>query len=449
MLLRRTRKAVGVLCLWMSSSFVIAQPPAAGPAETNVYPSDGSYLQDGVPIFDDELELWPQFRFQADWVYMTRQNRSSSLPVISGPDKFSLNDVGFNYSSGYRLNLGFMNDDFEVEGSFLQLDGLGGTQNGTLGKPLVFDGRDSYTNSTLAAQLAIDGDLNPNFLNSGTFFSPINAAANNVDAVTPANDETNELETLQKDAVYSARYTSNLQDFEVNFKGRQQPGRLLRFGVGYRNVKLNELGSIQLRGVFDTFDTDGDDSAGNNGPNDGLSNAALLGAGLSLTSGPSNGFNENVSPTAPDTLLFSTNTRAANVLNGLQGTLDASFFQSDYFELGAFGRAGVYYNQASGSVSETYRDLANPGSIYSRRFTDTKDQVAFVGNLGVTGRFRLRENVRLFTSYEVMFLSGVAVAPDQVRGIQTDISGTTSLDLQTNGNAVLYGGRVGIEILLP
>jgi len=41
---------------------------------------------------------------------------------------------------------------------------------------------------------------------------------------------------------------------------------------------------------------------------------------------------------------------------------------------------------------------------------------------GLTGRVFLRQNVRLFGSYEAIFLSGLALAPDQMRGITTTVS---------------------------
>jgi hypothetical protein len=48
-----------------------------------------------------------------------------------------------------------------------------------------------------------------------------------------------------------------------------------------------------------------------------------------------------------------------------------------------------------------------------------------------------------------MYLSGIALAPDQTGGIHTDINNTTSLDLRTHGSALYHGGRIGIEFLFP
>ncbi|HLQ43169.1 MAG TPA: hypothetical protein VK137_00455, partial [Planctomycetaceae bacterium] len=407
MVLRRTRRAAGVLAIWMFSAIAGAQPPvenppavttnpAGTPPAATSYPSDNSsYILGNGESFYDGQELGPQFRFQADWVFFTRQNRAKSIPVFSGPESVNQRDIDFNFQSGYRLNLGFMNDDFELEGSFFSLNGLDGSRSGTLANAVVFDGPTGFAAATPAAQAAVGVD--PNFLTSTTLFSPINAAANH-NSATAADNETNELEFLDPGTQFLLKYTSSLQDFDINLKGRRQSGRLLRFGFGYRNIQFNESGLAAMRGSFNTADTDGDETAGNNDPNDGLSNAALTavpGAGLTLASG-AGGFSENTPPVSPDQLLFTSSTRATNQLNGVQGTVDATFLESEYFQLGGYAKAGVYHNAARGSVSERYQDLLNSKSTYTRSFSDSKDRAAFAGNLGLTGTVFLRENLRLF-----------------------------------------------------
>lgn len=443
MRLRSSRWAASVLALGMSAAVAIAQPPAA-PATDAAYPSEAlNYSFDDGGNFYDELDLSSQFRFQADWVSYTRQNKAESIPLFTGPESVNQRNADFNYQSGYRLNLGFMNEDYELEGSFLKLDGPSSSLNGTLTNAVVFDGEAGFSAASIAAQGTIGGTAN--FLESTTLFSPINTAANHF-GVAP-NDEANELEFLDPGATYQLRYTSDLQDFDINLKGRRQSGRLLRFGFGYRNIQFNEGGLAALRGSFNTVDTDGDETPGNNGLNDGLSNAALAASGLDVDT--AGGFFENTLPTLPDQLLFTSASGTTNQLNGVQATLDATFLESEYFSIGGYAKAGVFHNKAQGSITETYQDLENGLSRYSRSFSDRRDRAAFAGNLGVTGTVFLRENLRLFGAYELMYLSGVALAPDQSGGIQTDIANVTSLNLQTNGQAMFHGGRVGFEILFP
>ncbi len=453
MVSRNMRMAVGVLCCWISSVLAFAQPPAESPTAAGLYPQDGSsYVYNNGTSFEDELELSPVFRFQADWVFLKRNNDINDIPAISGPDSYGLSDAEFDYKSGYRLNLGLMNDDFELEATFMELDGLSASRFGRLANAIVFDGPAAFAAAIPGARATVGAT--PNFLTSSTLFSPINAAALDPADETDGLGVLNELEYIQPGAAYFACYTTDVQDFEVNFKGRRQSQRMFRFGVGYRNLQYREIGQVGFRGTFDTVDAIDDFDVPTNPdnlPNNGLSDGSLIRQGLTLDSGDADGFSENdvLLPGDNDVLLFASNTHASNRLNGVQGTLDAMFLESDYFQIGGYAKAGVYHNDVSGSLSETYTDIVNDGSTYSRQFSDAKDRIAFVGNLGVTGTVILRENFRFFAAYEMMFLSGVALAPDQQQGLTTDIAGNMYLDLQTNGSAVLYGGRLGFEILLP
>ena len=457
MFLRSTRWAASVLALGMSAATVVAQPPAA-PAKAppasdaliappSVYPQEGANysFEDGDNFFN-ELDLSPQFRFQADYLFYTRENRAKALPVISSDTEgFTTKGAGFNYNSGYRLTLGFMNDDFEFEGSYFELNGLGSTNSGSLTNAVVFDGLAGFTAASGTTQAIFGIGTVPNFLESSTLFTPINAAAN-FSSTTAADNEVNELEFLDPGAQYVVKYDTSLQDFDFNLKGRRQSGRLLRFGVGYRNIQFNESGLVALRGTFNTADTDGDETLGNNDPNNGLSDTALrntvTGGGLTPAVGAT-GFQQ------ANQLLFTSATRSNNQLNGVQATMDATFLESEYFQIGGYAKAGVYHNRARGSVSEVYQNLENPQSLYSRSFSDSQNRVAFAGNLGVTGTVFLRDNLRLFGGYELMYLSGVALAPDQNGGISTSIANVTSLNLQSHGQALFHGGRVGFEILFP
>ncbi len=443
MRLRSSRWAASVLALGMSAAAAIAQPPAA-PATDAAYPSEAlNYTFDDGGNFYDELDLSSQFRFQADWVSYTRDNQAKNIPLFTGSESVSQRDADFSYQSGYRLNLGFMNEDYELEGSFLKLDGLNSSLNGTLTNAVVFDGEAVFFGGGISNPARdAAGGASANFLESTTLFSAINAAANHVAGAL--DNETNELEYFDPASVtYQVHYTSNLQDFDVNLKGRRQSGRLLRFGFGYRNIQLNEGGLAALRGEFNTIDVDGNEAGGN----DGLSNAAFVAAGLNVVT--AGGFSQNTLTPPPDQLLFRSSTNATNQLNGAQATLDATFLESEYFSIGGYAKAGIYHNRARGSITESYQVLENNPPSYTRSFSDGKDRVAFAGNLGVTGTVFLRDNLRLFGGYELMYLSGVALAPDQSGGVQTDIAIVTSLNLQTHGQVLFHGGRVGIEILFP
>ena len=270
------------------------------------------------------------------------------------------------------------------------------------------------------------------------------------------------MEYLKEGAQFSTHYTSDLRDIEVNFKRRPQPGRWIRFGLGYRNFQFNELGQTRLTGTFGAVDSGLIAVPADAGTSDqGLSNGSLTGAGLTsifTTTTPApptplaNGFSDGSTSapvTAPDVLLFSSNSNVVNQLNGVQATVDFQFLESDVWELGGFAKAGVYRNAARGTITERYADVQNDKTTYSRSLNASNNGAAFAGHLGLTSRVMLRKNVRIFTAYEVIFLSGLALAPDQVRAVSNEPTPGASLNLQSHGNLILHGGRLGLEILFP
>ena len=438
----RTSFAASLLSLTLSVA-ALAQDPVHSPfTQPGSVAAENSSLLNGTT--PDGWNVDWQWRFQADAVYLTRNNHWRDIPVISGPETFRPSNLDFDYKAGSRLSLGIMQDDFEMDFVFTTLNDWKDSQSGVLTHGVNFDGPVAYGAALPAAQTVVDPGSNPNFITTSTFFAPINTAA-----LTGA--EANELEFLKPGASYSQSFSSSYQDFEVNYKRRPQPGRFARFGFGYRNVQLDERGNTALSGTFDTVDSaTGLEAAGNNG----LSNGSLVSGGLTAPTlaGSAVGFSENtgVVPALPtDELLFTTKLHAKNQLNGVQLTSDFLFLESEYFELGAFGKAGVFHNFASGNISENYTDTLNDRANYSRTFNSTKQAASFLGQAGLTGRIFVRENVRLFGSYEAMYLSGLALAPDQMRGITTTVPPAASLDLRTQGSVFIHGGRIGVEILWP
>lgn len=411
MRLRRTSLVASLLSLTLSAS-ALAQDPASH-------------------SIDDRNLDW-QWRFSADAVYLRRNNQSHGLPVLSGPETFRFPDVDFNDEYGTRLSLGIMEDDYEFEVTFLTMNNWIDSQNSVLVHGVDFDGDAAYAAAALASQTAVDAGLDPNFVTSGTYFSSLNAAAS-------AAAETDALDFLQAGATFQTKYTADFQDIEANYKQRRQPDRWLRLGLGFRNVKVRENGFAALSGTFGSVDADGVGAPGTAG----LPSAALTGAGLTFGTGINDGF------IAGDTLLFSSRTLTENRLNGVQAIAEMTWLESEYFDLGGFGKAGVYYNDASGSINDQYVGSGSNSSTYSRTLSDQKGAVAFLGHAGLTGRVHLKRNVSLVAGYEAFYLAGLALAPDQVQAAATPVVGAASLNLRTDGTMFIHGGRVGLEILLP
>lgn len=421
------RWVIGLWGLSLGSAVATAQSPS-----DSVYPASRVEYLSSEPV--DGWNLDWQWRFSADAVYMRRNNRAHDVPVIDGPERQQLGDLDFDDQYGTRLSLGVMEDDYEFEVTYLSLEDWSEGQGGSLTHGLDFDGPAVFGNALPASQSAVDPDLvvGPNFLTLGTYFSPLNSAAND-------GNEDDALDFLQTGATFQTRYTSDFQDLEANYKQRSQPSRWLCWGLGFRNVTVRENGFAALSGTFGSVDADGAGAPATVG----LSSAALTGAGLAFGTGTNDGF------IAGDTLLFSSRTRTENRLYGLQAITEMKWLESDFFDLGGFGKAGVYYNDANGSINEQYAGSGSNSSIYTRSLNDEKSSVAFVGHAGLTGRVYLRRNIRIVGGYEAVYLAGLALAPDQVQQVSTPVTGAASLDLRTDNTMLIHGGRIGLEILFP
>ena len=448
MRMRRTSLAASLLSLTLSAVALAQDAPVNRFAQPHLFTQPGSVAAEDSSLLNgscpDGWNVDWQWRFQADALYLKRNRDWHDIPVISGPESFRPSNLDFDYKAGTRLSLGIMHEDFEMDFVFSTINDWRASQSGVLTNAVDFDGPVAYGAAIGLAQTNVDPGSTPNFITSSTYFAPINTAA-----LTSA--EANELEFLKPGAKFSQSFNSGYQDFEVNYKRRAQPGRFARFGFGYRNVQFDESGRTALSGTFDTVDSaTGLEAAGNNG----LANGSLASGGLTIptTALQQVGFSENstaVPALPPDELLFTTNLHAVNQLNGAQMTSDFLFLESEYFELGGFGKAGVFHNFASGNITERYTDTLNDNASYTRTLSSSKQVASFLGQAGLTGRFFLRENVRLFGSYEVLYLSGLALAPDQMRGITTTVTPAASLDLRTQGSVFIHGGRIGVEILWP
>jgi hypothetical protein len=433
MLHRQISRAVGFVSVCLSTALAVAQSPHAPAAPVLEDPRTNWTVPEPEVASIDGRNLDWQWRFQAEALYLRRDNKSGNIPVIDGPETFRFGQFDFDYQYGTRLSLSLMEDDYEFEVTFLSMEDWSDQTAGTLIHALDFDGPAAFGAAALGSRLAVDPGNNPNFLTSGTYFAPLSSASN-------AATETDALDFMAPGAGFQARYTADFQDIEANYKQRAQPGRFLRWGLGFRNVKVRENGFAALSGTFGSVDADGIGVPGTAG----LPSAPLTGAGLTfVTGGTDDGYS------AGDNLLLSSRSRTENRLNGVQVIVDLQWLESDHFNLSSFGKVGVFHNEVTGSIDEQYNGTIGNTSSYSRSVSDSTSAVAFVGHTGLTGRVCLCRNVRLTAGYEAVYLAGLALAPDQVGAISTPVTGTSSLDLRTNGTIFLHGGSVGLEILFP
>lgn len=183
------------------------------------------------------------------------------------------------------------------------------------------------------------------------------------------------------------RYQSQLQSADVGV--RQSANDFLQLGAGFRYVAFDE----RLRDDFN-------------------------GGGLT-------GFHQFVTK---------------NDLFGVQATGNLALLEFDGLQFDAFGAAGVYYNHIDSTVSSA------SGAAGPFRFGDTAGDVAFVGELGLNMVGKVTEGLSVSLGYRLLFLEGVALAPDQVsRTTNINAAGPQSTSVDSDGGAFLHGMTVGVQ----
>jgi hypothetical protein len=129
---------------------------------------------------------------------------------------------------------------------------------------------------------------------------------------------------------------------------------------------------------------------------------------------------------------------SANNLLGLQLGADAIVWQSPGgLRLESAIKAGVLGNAAGNSMQLQIAD--GGGALYANR-----DHTAFWGDLNVTGVYQFNRHLAFRAGYQFLWLSGVAVASDQMHLI--DPSDNPSIvGVDVNGTAFFHGVLLGLE----
>ena len=181
-------------------------------------------------------------RGRADWMFLSRNNDSVSVPYITGPDTFSGSGVDFGYESGYRFMLGYGSPSYEIEAQFTAVDNWSEQSFATLTEELFFDNN--------AANAFVNGGTPGNVFG---IMTALGVAAEDP-FTTTLDDETLESEFLIPGANASYRYESEYADVEINITTPRCDW--FRFGLGYRHVDLDERAGFAISGLFDALDVD-------------------------------------------------------------------------------------------------------------------------------------------------------------------------------------------------
>lgn len=110
-------------------------------------------------------------------------------------------------------------------------------------------------------------------------------------------------------------------------------------------------------------------------------------------------------------------------------------YETGRWTLGIEGKTGLMVNDASAHSELNF--TADDTGDFKLHFHE--DQIAFLGQSDIYGRWHLTPNVSLRGGLEVMMVTSQAVAPEQANFIPTNAS------LQTRNAPYYLGGSVGIE----
>jgi hypothetical protein len=126
--------------------------------------------------------------------------------------------------------------------------------------------------------------------------------------------------------------------------------------------------------------------------------------------------------------------QTSNYLYGLQIGVEPALFGAGWFRLDTRFKVGAYGNVAS---ENTVFPLV--GMDLGKRATHT----SFVGEIGVLGGLRFSRHIMFRGGYEMLWITDVALAPDQSRSVNLS-DATAAINLSST--AFLHGAVANLEI---
>ncbi|REK12728.1 MAG: hypothetical protein DWQ37_10895 [Planctomycetota bacterium] len=140
---------------------------------------------------------------------------------------------------------------------------------------------------------------------------------------------------------------------------------------------------------------------------------------------------------------FNLNLSALNRLYGGQIGVDCllsagSFFGAGRFELKTALKAGVYGNTGSAGVSLGQMSSLDDATTVQRQST------AFVGDITISGLYYINDTWALRGGYQLLWISGVALAPDQAQHF-TVTGDPQPYSADVSGNVFFNGALVSVQ----
>jgi Putative beta barrel porin-7 (BBP7) len=136
-------------------------------------------------------------------------------------------------------------------------------------------------------------------------------------------------------------------------------------------------------------------------------------------------------------------TTSRNNLYGFQIGADGTLFERGRFSIGGLVKAGIFDNNAeqNTAVSVIHK------SVYSA--SATTNHTAFVGETGLQCNYQVSKRLLLKAGYELIWLNGVALAPEQVEETYATTrwvdSSVQALGINSNSGVFYHGATAGLE----
>jgi hypothetical protein len=357
-------------------------------------------------------------------------------PLIAGPDAavVNFNDTSLDYQSGLRAFLAVSSNGVRIEGVYSNYGTWNYGSAGSLTSGLAFD--EGITGAWTEANLI---DLTTGFEGLHAASSAaMGGDADEFEGLGPATGFAGDVLPS-----FNVFYKSTLQTFELNAV-TEDPQAHFQFGVGYRNLQLNEAAGVQISGTLRAVD--------NVGLNGGISHGSLTTfGGLNFLGGTANGFEDETGNASgfADTLQMFHGAQTSNSLNGVQLIFQEQMMYWRGWTIDGIVKTGMYHNRVQGSVTEQYTGTdPGPGgdsSTYGRTFSDVKETLAFAGSVGVQSNFPLSSNWSLLAGYDMILIHGVALAPEQYDAVKGTTFTGRVYDVDTHGQIIAHGANVGLQ----
>jgi hypothetical protein len=85
-----------------------------------------------------------------------------------------------------------------------------------------------------------------------------------------------------------------------------------------------------------------------------------------------------------------------------------------------------------------------PSGVVATNVSASDDHTAFVGELGFRAMYELSDSVSVGSGYHLIWLEGVALAPDQIP--VSSLLGTGNAALDTGGSLLFHGAAFNLTV---